>query len=173
MKLRVKQVWNWAHTHQGRKILRFASVSVISTIVSNLVILIVLGFRFIPNEIYATVFGNVAATFPSYQLNRKWTWGKKGRSHWRNEVLPFWTMSIMGIAFSTVGAALIRRFIHEHHWQTHHHVIATVLVAGTNVVSFMIFWFLKLWIFNRIFRIDELAEVEAHLTSEEEATGAI
>jgi putative flippase GtrA len=166
---RIRRIWAWAHTHEGRKIIRFTSVSVISTIVSNVVLITIYGFRWIPNEVWATIVGNLVATVPSYQLNRTWTWGKRGRSHLRTEIIPFWTMSLFGIAFSTLGASYARHVIHAHHWA---HLVNTALVAGANLLSFVIFWFLKLWIFNRIFRVDELAEVDAHLTAEEHVSGA-
>jgi putative flippase GtrA len=161
---RLAKLWAWAHTHQGRKIIRFTSVSVISTIVSNAVLIVVYGLRWIPNEVAATVFGNLVATVPSYQLNRTWTWGKRGRSHFRREIVPFWTMSLAGIAFSTLGASYARHVIHTHAWA---HLLDTAIVAGANLLSFVVFWFLKLWIFNRIFKVDELAEVDEKLTEDE------
>ena len=170
MKSRILALWAWAHTHQGRKVIRFTSVSVISTIVSNVVLIAVYGFKWIPNEIYATLFGNLVATLPSYQLNRTWTWGKRGRSHFRKEIVPFWSMSLAGIAFSTIGASLVR---HEN--STHpawSHLLKTGLVSGANLLSFVIFWFLKMWIFNKIFKVDDLQEMDEHLTAEEQAQTA-
>lgn len=164
------RLWAWAHSHEGRKIIRFTGVSVVSTITSNLVLFIVYWPRWIPNEVWATVFGNVVATAPSYYLNRTWTWGKRGRSHLRREVLPFWSLSFLGIAFSTLGATWARHLVHTHPlWS---HLVDTGLVLGANIASFAIFWVLKLWIFNRIFRVDVLSEVEERLEAEESAQGA-
>ncbi len=165
----MRKVWDWAHTHEGRKLIRFTSVSVISTVVSNVVILIVYGLKLIPGEVYATIFGNLVATVPAYQLNRTWTWGKRGRSHFRKEIVPFWTMSLLGISFSTLGAFYARHLIHTHDWP---HIANTIILVGANLFSFVIFWFLKLWVFNRIFKVDEMAEVEEHLEAEEHAAEA-
>ena len=164
------RLWEWAHTHQGKKVIRFTSVSGISTAVSFLVLTFVYGLRIIHNEIYATLFGNLVATIPSYWLNRSWTWQKRGRSHLRTEILPFWTMSSLGIAFSLVGANLVKNFINDHHWHERHRYFATALLSGTNTLSFGIFWILKLIVFNRIFHIDEMAEVDTHLIAEELGT---
>jgi putative flippase GtrA len=166
VKSRYRALIAWAHTHEGRKLIRFTSVSVISTVVSNVVLAIVYGLRWIPNEVYATIFGNLVATFPSYQLNRKWTWGKSGRSHVRKEIVPFWAISLLGIAFSVVGASVAHHVINSHHWN---HLINTALVVLANILSFVIFWFLKLWIFNRIFHVETLTEMDEHLTAEENA----
>jgi putative flippase GtrA len=164
VRTRVDRLWEWAHTHEGRKIIRFTTVSGISTIVSFVTISIVYGFKLIPGVIWATIFGNVVATFPAYQLNRKWTWGKSGRSHIRKEILPFWLMSGLGIAFSILGATVARHIIHTHNFP---HIVNTALVAFANVASFAIFWVLKLKTFNRIFHVDELEEMDEHLSSEE------
>jgi putative flippase GtrA len=161
---RLHALYAWLHTHEGRKILRYSMVSVVSTSVSLFVILIVYGVLHLWSEIPSTVFGNVVATFPSYWLNRKWAWGKHGRSHFWKEIVPFWTMAAAGIAFSIIWAALAR------HWAIKYqlnHLETTVLVLAANVMSFAIFWVLKLVIFNRMFR-QELDEFDEHLTHEEE-----
>ncbi len=168
MRSRLRRVWAWTHTHEGRKLIRFTSVSVISTGVSYGFIVLFYGTRFIPNEVWATVCGNVVATVPSYQLNRTWTWGKRGRSHLTREVLPFWSLSALGISFSVAGAFLARHLINTHHWD---HLLNTFVLASFNVVSFAIFWVLKLWLFNRIFRWDPLKSIDEHLTTEESAVG--
>ena len=102
---RLHALYDWLHTHEGRKIFRYSMVSVISTAVSLFVIAIVYGVLHLWSEVPSTIFGNLVATFPSYWLNRKWAWGKHGRSHFWKEVVPFWTLAAVGIAFSIVGAA--------------------------------------------------------------------
>jgi len=159
----------WSKTHEGRKVIRFTSVSVISTLVSNGVLFLVYGFKLIKNEIDATLFGNLVATLPSYNLNRRWTWGKSGKSHWRKEILPFWIMSSLGIGFSAFGGAWAKHLVHTHpNWG---HLLNTILLLGFNVGSFGIFWLLKMAVFNRIFHTSELADIDEHLT-QEEAAGA-
>jgi hypothetical protein len=53
--------------------------------------------------------------------------------------------------------------------KTHHfsHLFNTGLVAGANLVSFAIFWVLKLIVFNRIFRVHAIEEIEEHLAAQE------
>ena len=154
----------WSRTHQGRKLIRFTSVSVISTVVSVLVIAFVYGLKIIKGEVEATVFGNLVAAFPSYRLNRQWTWGKTGRSHVRKEVVPFAAMTALGIGFSILGATYARRLVHVHHWN---HLINTGVVVAANLGSFAIFWVLKLIVFNRIFHVDEASQIDEQLEQEE------
>ena len=46
------------------------------------------------------------ASVPAYYLNRTWAWGKSGRSHVFQEVVPFWTMTPIGITISIGTASL-------------------------------------------------------------------
>ena len=114
---------------------------------------------------WATLSGNLIASVPAYQLNRTWTWGKKGRSHFRSEIVPFWSMSFLGIGFSQLGAWWARNQVHSHHWA---HIVNTGLVAGMNLASFAIFWVLKLAVVNKIFHVHVAEDIEAHLLIEEQ-----
>jgi putative flippase GtrA len=159
----LRSLYAWLHTHEGRKLFRYTMVSVISTAVSAVVIVLVYGVGHLWAEVPSTIFGNAVATFPSYWLNRKWAWGKHGRSHFMKEVLPFWVMAALGIAFSIVGASLAAKV------GTHfnlHHLAKTVLVLVANFLSFAVFWVVKLLVFNRLFKV-ELEEFDEHLTAEE------
>ena len=40
------------------------------------------------SEVPANILANVLATIPSYWLNRRWVWGKGGKSHFWREVGP-------------------------------------------------------------------------------------
>jgi putative flippase GtrA len=161
---RAQQFWVWLHTHEGKKLFRYTMVSVISTLVSFTVLFLVYGVFRVWTEVPSTVFANAVATFPSYWLNRNWAWGKSGRSHLVKEVIPFWTMSVIGIAVSIVGATVARNIGQTHHLN---HLELTVLVLAANVASFGVFWILKLILFNRLFHVHELEEFDEVLEAEE------
>jgi putative flippase GtrA len=124
------------------------------------------GFRIIPSVIWATLAGNVIGAVPAYNLNRRWTWNKRGRSSYHTEIAPFLAMTALGIAFSQLGAWWARHEVNAHHWS---HLTNTGLVAGVNLVSFGIFWVLKLIVFNRIFHVNRMEEIDQHLILEERA----
>jgi putative flippase GtrA len=170
---RAGQVVAWSKTHQGRKLIRFTSVSVISTLVSQGLILIFFGITKWMGVVEATVVSNCLATFPAYNLNRRWTWGKSGRSHLMKEVVPFWVMSGLGIAGSFFMSLLAKHVVDGHYFlrdgHHYHHLFATLIVMAANFIAFAIFWVLKLLVFNRIFHVpSDLVEVEEHLAHEEE-----
>ena len=155
----------WSKTHQGRKLIRYTLSSVITTAISFSTIVIVYGFHIISGIISATLFGNLVAVIPSYYLSRAWAWGKRGKSHWLKEVVPYWSMSIAGIAFSMLGATLVKRLVHTEHLT---HIESTLAVAGMNLISFAVFWVLKILMFNKIFHTNKLEDIEEHLKEEEE-----
>ena len=165
----MSRVVAWSKTHEGKKLIRFTAASGITTMVSLSTILIVYGFHIISGIFAATLFGNSVAIFPSYYLTRAWAWGKRGRSHWRKEVLPYWLMSFAGIAFSLLGAALVKTYVHGHDLD---HTVNTLLVAGMNLASFAAFWILKIVLFNRIFHTHPLVDMDEHLREEEVQQGA-
>lgn len=144
--------------------IRYTATSVITTGVSLAAVTVFYGFRIIPSVTLATLAGNVVGMFPAYQLNRRWTWGKHGRSHWRKEIVPFLSMGILGIAFSQLGAWWARNEVNSHHWS---HLANTAVIDGANLLCFGIFWILKLIVFNRIFRVQPLEAIDEHLEIEE------
>ncbi|HLG67845.1 MAG TPA: GtrA family protein [Acidimicrobiales bacterium] len=163
-----QSLWEWLRSDEGQKIFRYSMVSVISTAVSFVVLLIVYGVFHPWSEVPSTVFANGVATFPSYWLNRNWAWGKTGRSHLVREVAPFWAMAAAGIAFSIVGAAVAHHIGVEYHF---HHLELTAIVLFANVMSFAIFWVLKLMLFNRLFHVPSLIDEIGEPVEAEEQQG--
>ena len=72
----------------------------------------------------------------------------------------------VGAARESVGAAIARHFSVKYSLS---HLETTVLVLVANVMSFAIFWVLKLLAFNKLFHHQvELEEFDEHLIQEEE-----
>jgi putative flippase GtrA len=133
-------------------------VSAISALIALVVLTIVYGVLRLWTEVPSTLFANVVAGIPSYLLNRQWVWGKSGRSHVWREIVPFWVMSLIGIAFALFAAALAHDVADTHHL---HHLARTALVVGANIAAFGILWLLKFIILNRLFAGIADAEVGA------------
>jgi putative flippase GtrA len=108
----------------------------------------------------STVFANLVASVPAYYLNRTWSWGKSGRSHVFKEVVPFWTMTAIGITMS-IGTASVAR--HLSNVYDLHHFGRTVVVEGANTGAFALLWVVKFLVFNRLFNVDPVAHADAEL----------
>lgn len=153
----VRKLWRLVGTPHGLKVIKYTGVSVISATTSLVVLTMIYGVLQLWAPVPSTLFANVVAGVPSYILNRRWVWGKSGRSHWWRELLPFWIMSITGIGFALVTANSAKNFANAHHLQ---HLARTALVVGANIAAFGILWFLKFLILNRLFA--QIAEAELH-----------
>ncbi len=155
--VRVEHVWEKRDTPEARQLFRYTMVSVISTVMSFGVLALIFGVFHLWGEIVSTVVANASATIPSYYLNRKWVWGKSGKSHMMKEIVPFWSMSAIGIVVSIGGAAIARHIGIVHHLS---HFQQTVLVLAANIISFGVFWVLKYLVFNRLFKVHPLEELD-------------
>jgi putative flippase GtrA len=155
MRSAATRLWEFCHTPEGTKVVRYTLVSAISALTSLVILTIVYGVLRLWSEVFSTLFANVMAGIPSYLLNRHWVWGRSGRSHIWREILPFWVMSITGIGFALYTATLAHNFADSHHL---HHLARTVLVVGANIAAFGILWLLKFIILNRLFA--QIAEAE-------------
>ena len=87
------------------------------------------------------------AAMPNYYMNRKWAWGKNGRSHVLKEVLPFWALAFAGWALSTYSVYLMEHYAKQHHFA---HGLTTALVAIVYIAAFGILWVGKFIIFNKL-----------------------
>jgi putative flippase GtrA len=149
------RLWRFSRTPEGLKLVRYTLVSLISALTSLVVLTIVFGVLRLWSPVVSTLFANLTAGIPSYILNRRWVWGKSGRSHIWREILPFWVMSITGVGFALYTASLAHNFASTHHL---HHLAQTVLVVGANIAAFGVLWLLKFIILNRLFA--QIADAE-------------
>ena len=130
---RAIHLWQKRDTPEAKRLFRYTMVSVVSTVVAFGTLAIVFGVLHLAGPIVSTVIANVVAVVPNYYLNRKWVWGKGGRSHLMKEIVPFWAMSAIGIVVSIFGAAIARHIGIKHHLG---HFEQTVVVLAANILSF-------------------------------------
>ncbi|HUS62317.1 MAG TPA: GtrA family protein, partial [Acidimicrobiales bacterium] len=89
-----------ARSPGGQKAIRYTLVSIIAFAVFEMSLFVLLGLLHWSAR-DATILANVIGGVPSYYLNRRWAWGKRGRSHLMREVVPFWALAFISLAFST------------------------------------------------------------------------
>lgn len=139
-----------AKTPGGQKAIRYTLVSVISVVVSQIALIILLGlFHWTAKS--ANIAACVVGGVPSYTLNRRWAWGKTGKSHIWKEHLPFWTLTFLGLALSTWAADFAETWSKE---RFDSHLVLTGTVAGASLAAFGVLWVGKFLIFNKILFVD-------------------
>jgi putative flippase GtrA len=116
---------------------KFIAVSLIGTVISQSLIVLFKG-QWDWNGGVANLVAVCISAVPSYYLNRAWVWGKRGSSSMAREVLPFWIMTLAGLALSTFFAYVADRI-----WD------ATIAVNIANLVGFGVLWFVKFLVLDQ------------------------
>lgn len=130
----------------GQKLFRYSMASVVAVIVSNAFLLLFVGVINM-GEVLASTLATSIAAIPSYEMNRKWAWGKHGKSHLVKEVLPFWGLALAGWALSTVAVWWMGRYAKHHHFS---HGVKTLAVLAVYFAAFGVLWVAKFLIFNSL-----------------------
>ena len=142
----VRGVMDRLRSPGGKKLLRYSAASVVSVCVSVVFLVLfdgVLGWPAVLSSTLATAI----ATVPSYELNRKWAWGRSGKSHLWKEVAPFWALAFLGWLCSTVSVDAVEAYAKHHHYG---HLLKTFVVTVVYVGAFGILWVGKFVIFNKV-----------------------
>ena len=141
----------------GQKLFRYSMASVVAVIVSNLFLLLFVGVIDM-GEVLASTLATCIAAVPSYEMNRKWAWGKSGKSHLTKEVLPFWGLALLGWAFSTLCVWWIGRVAKHDHFS---HGVKTLVVLAVYIGAFGVLWVAKFVIFNSLMFVHHHEHEEA------------
>ena len=127
-----------------RKLFRYATVSAVST-ATSLTILGVLVATGATTAGWANVIATAVGTVPSFELNRRWVWGRHGRRALLAEVAPFCALSFTGLALSTVAVSAAAA------WAAPLGPTARALAAeAANVTVFGILWLAQYVILDRV-----------------------
>jgi putative flippase GtrA len=128
------------------RLIRYGSVSAISTVVSLTVLGVLVAGRFLVPA-WANVVATAVGTVPSFELNRRWVWNKTGPRSVVAEVAPFVALSFLGLALSTIAVAATGE------WADHATVDAvtrTLAVEGANVSAFGLLWMAQFMVLDRV-----------------------
>ncbi len=126
----------------GGKALRYSAVSVIGVVVTEALLL---GFLAANVEPWvANVLAVSIASLPAYLLNRAWVWNKSGAHSFKREVAPFWAMSLLGLALSTVAIFVVSNYTE-----------AAVVIAFTNLAAFGVLWVGKFVVLEKVLFVPE------------------
>jgi len=142
----VTRVVAFRQTENFRRLWKYASVSIISTIVSQTVLFSTYHIWKVGSAMECNVIATAVASVPAYYLNRTWTWGKTGRSKVWREVVPFWTISFAAMVISTaaVGGAA-----HNADRIASGSLARALIVNGANLLTYACIWSARYFIFNR------------------------
>ena len=124
--------------------LRYSMVSVVNVIIGQALLFLLLRL-FVwttdwTNDVSWTIANIVAVSLgsvPAYYLNRAWVWGKRGRSHFTREVLPFWGFAFAGLITSTLAVNIAAGL-------TDVKIVANI----ANIAAFGLLWVVKFFVLD-------------------------
>ncbi|HEX2040018.1 MAG TPA: GtrA family protein [Acidimicrobiales bacterium] len=138
-------------TPTGRKAFRYTMVSVVSVGVSQVCLFALYALAHW-NARNANIAATVAGGIPSYVLNRRWTWGKTGKSHVWKEIVPFWVLAVVGLVISTVAADLAEEWAKD---LSDRRVLQALVVNGSTIAAFFGLWVGKFFLFNKVLFVQD------------------
>ena len=128
------------------KFIRYSMVSVIAIVISQVTLVLCTGV-FGLSAILSNTVAAVVSTPASFELNRKWAWGKSGKSHLWREVAPFWGFSLIGYLGSTGTVQLADTMTRSHGV---HGLPRVLAIMGAQLFAYGLVWIVKFLVFNRI-----------------------
>jgi putative flippase GtrA len=128
------------------RILKFGMVSVISTIVAQSILFVMFDRYSLASAMACNVVATAVATVPAYWLNRTWTWGKRGKSSFWREVMPFWILAFIGLVLSTVAVGVAA---HNVDLISHKKLVKDLVVHFANFTTYGLIWVARYAIFNK------------------------
>jgi putative flippase GtrA len=127
-----------------RRLIRYGSVSAISTATSLVVLGLLVGLASFP-AIWANVIAPSIGTVPSFELNRRWVWAQRGRRSLLGQAAPFVLLSFAGLLTSTVAVHLASAATSDTTRLLH-----TTAVELANVAAYGVLWVFQFVVCDRI-----------------------
>lgn len=129
-----------------RRLARYAGVSAISTTVSLTVLAALVGSG-VTTAGWANVIATAVGTVPSFELNRRWVWGRAGSRSLAGEVVPFCTLSFLSLALSTVAVSRATGWAAAAGWQG---TGRAAVAMAASLASFGSMWVLQYVVLDRM-----------------------
>jgi len=120
--------------------LRYVLVSVVNVLVGG-GLLVILQHWMDPVE--ANIAGVAVSAIPAYYMNRAWVWGKRGKSHWKKEVLPFWIFTGLGLLLSTIAI----HFAQDH-------TDNRFVILFVQLCAFGVLWVIRFFVLDKLFHVE-------------------
>jgi putative flippase GtrA len=128
------------------QLMRYSAVSAIATSIS----LAILGTLVATGAVsagWANVIATGVATVPSFELNRRWVWAKKGPRSLHKEAMPYFALTFAGLGLSTLAVSIATRVASAHHATT---ATRTVVALLANLAGFGTVWVAQYVILDKV-----------------------
>ncbi|MCE2531678.1 MAG: GtrA family protein [Acidimicrobiia bacterium] len=86
---------------------------------------------------HANLLSVSVGAVPAYLIDRYWVWSRSGRNRLWGEIVPFWVITVVGAAISTVGVNAASR------WDN------SGLIVLVNFGTYAVLWLVKFFVLDR------------------------
>jgi len=128
------------------QLLRYSAVSAISTTVSLSILGTLVATRAVTAG-WANVIATAVATVPSFELNRRWVWARKGPRSIHREAVPYFALTFAGLGLSTLAVSVATGVASAHHAGT---ATRTGVALLANLAGFGTVWVAQYVILDRV-----------------------
>lgn len=123
----------------GARLVRYGAVSAFNVVFGQVFLYlaqVVAGMSPVTANVWAVSIGSI----PAYVLSRNWVWEKRGKSHFMREVVPFWSLALIGFAVSTSAVWWVDARLSS----------SPVVINITNLIAFGVVWIAKFFVLDRV-----------------------
>ena len=125
------------------KLIRYSMTSVVGVVLGQSLLQLfytVLDWPAVASNIVATTI----STGPVYLINRYWVWQKKSGNSLKRELVPFWGMSFLGLALSSLIV-----------WYVEGRTDSAVAISIANLSGFGVLWVAKFLVLDRLLFVEQ------------------
>jgi putative flippase GtrA len=128
------------------QIARYAAVSVVANVTTITVLGVLVGIVDFDAG-WSNVIATAVATVPSFELNRRWVWGRSGQASMLTEVAPFWVWAFFELAISSLAVHLMGDHATTAGWSR---AARTLAVEVTTIGTTGLLWLVQFVLFDRV-----------------------
>lgn len=92
----------------------------------------------------AAVVASIAGIIPGYFLNRSWTWGRRGRSDFWREVVPYWATALVSTVLAALGTGAANAIFADQPRD-----VRTLINAAAYMLVYGVLFVAKYFVFHR------------------------
>lgn len=120
--------------------LRYIGVSTVNVLFGGGLLVL---FQHWMRPTFSNILAVAISAVPAYYMNRAWVWGKRGKSHWKKEVLPFWSFTAAGLVLSTLAIS----FVDEH-------TKSKLVILFVQLFAFGVLWVVRFFVLDKLFHVE-------------------
>ncbi len=128
------------------QLLRYSAVSAIATSISLTILGTLVATRAVTAG-WANVIATAVATVPSFELNRRWVWAKKGPRSLHREAAPYFALTFAGLGLSTLAVSIATGMATSAHAGT---AGRTAVAMLANLAGFGTVWIVQYVVLDRV-----------------------